>query len=334
MRQETLRRLISFGLLIVLLLIFSLTSSYFFTASNIITMLRENAPIGILAIGVTLAIISGGNDLSGGALLGMISMVCANLLYHTEVNSVIVVMFALILGVLCGALNGFLVSILRMPDFIATLSSSFVFRGLALVFAIRNETGMITNKVITDNLILTFGGSINGIYLSIMAFAIMVILGQFLLKRTRFGVAVYAIGTNRNSAELSGISFVKTKMGVFILSGLCASISSLFLMGRIRSVTPETGTNFEFEAISAVVIGGCAFSGGRGDMIGTLIGVLFMTVLENGLYKYDISTAFQSIINGGIIAIMLIFDAVYNEYMHNKLEKASVIAKEQKGGAH
>ena len=329
MRQETIRRLVSIGLLCVLTLFFGLTSEYFFTTNNIFTLLRESSITGIMAIGVSMVIITAGIDLSTGAMVGFISMLCANLLYYTTVPAEVIIIIALVVGVLCGYLNGFLVTVLRLPDFIATLSTQFLFRGLALIFAIRTATGMISNKVITNGTILLLGGSIDGVYLVTYAFLILAVVGQFLLKHTKLGNYTYAIGANRKSAELSGINFGKIKRTVFSITGLCCGIASLFLMGKMRSVTPDTGIGMEFDVIAAVVVGGCAFSGGRGDIFGTVIGTLFMNVLTNGIYKYNLPTAAQLIIKGSVIVVMVVFDSVYGSHMERKITKSGKLLEEQ-----
>jgi ribose/xylose/arabinose/galactoside ABC-type transport system permease subunit len=330
MHQATIRRIVSIGLLLVLVLIFGLTSSYFFTASNIYTLLRECATTGIIAVGVSFVIITAGIDLSTGALVGFVSMLSANLLYYTQLPASVIILISIIVGTLGGYLNGLLVTKLRLPDFIATLSTQFLFRGLALIFAIRTATGMISNKVITNRSILILGGSINGIYLATIAFLIIALVGQYILKRTKLGVYTYAVGANRKSSDLSGINSDKIKRAVFTITGFCCGVAALFLMGKMKSVTPDTGNGLEFDVIAAVVVGGCAFNGGRGDIVGTVIGALFMSVLTNGIYKYNLPTATQLIIKGSVIVIMIVFDSVYNKYMEEKIIKSNKRLEEAK----
>ncbi|MDO4548545.1 MAG: ABC transporter permease [Clostridia bacterium] len=332
MRQETLRRFVSLGLLILLVIIFGVTSDSFFTARNIYNLLRECSVIGILAIGVTMIIITGGNDLSCGSLMGAICMVIAHLIHYTEMNLATILFIAFLAAIAGGLLNGFSVAILRIPDFIATLSSKFIFIGVMYILAIRTEFGQITTESISDPFIRELGGRItsgplDGLYWCTLAFIAMVIIAQFILKNTRTGINIYAVGSNRNSAEISGISAVRTKFTVFLFSAICAFVGALFFLGRNRAAETASGIGLEFKAISATVIGGCAFSGGRGDMIGTLIGVLFMRVLENGILKFGFPTQTQQVITGVVIVAMLIFDAFYNEYMLKKTRKSSVIAE-------
>ncbi len=331
MRQETIRRLVSLGLLLVLILIFGLSSEYFFTSANIFKLLRECSIVGIISIGVSMVIITAGIDLSTGAIVGFSAMMCANLLYYTNLPVGLIMIITVVIGTLCGYLNGILVTVFRLPDFIATLSTQFIFRGLALICAIRTN-GVITNKVIENQNILLLGGSINGLYLVTMAFFVIAFVGQFILKKTKMGIYTYAVGANRKSAELSGIDTNKIKRFVFTLTGLCCGIAALFLMAKIGSVTSDTGNGLEFEVIAAVVVGGCAFSGGRGDVFGSVIGALFMAILSNGILKYNLPTATQLIVKGSVIVIMVIFDSVYNNYMEKKIQQKSKLLEEASVG--
>ncbi len=333
MRQETMRRMVSVGLLAILVVFFGITNEFFFTSSNIFTLLREASTTGIIAIGVSMVIITAGIDLSTGAMVGFISMVCANLLYYTNLPAGVIMLLAILMGICCGYLNGVLVTVLRLPDFIATLSTQFLFRGLALIFAIRSATGMISNKVINNYSILVLGGSINGVYLVTIAFFLLAVIGQLILKKTKLGTYTYAIGANKKSAELSGINYGRIKRSVFTITGFCCGIAALFLMGKMRSVTPDTGIGLEFDVIAAVVVGGCAFSGGRGDIFGTVVGALFMNVLTNGIYKYNLPTATQLIIKGTVIVAMIIFDSVYNKYMEEKITKSGKHLEDKEAAA-
>lgn len=331
MRQETIRRLVSLGLLLVLILIFGLTSEWFFTSANIFSLLRECSVVGIISVGVSMVIITAGIDLSTGAIIGFSSMICANLLYYTSLPAWLIMLVTIVIGVFCGYLNGVLVTVFRLPDFIATLSTQFIFRGLALICAIRTN-GIITNKVIDNRGILIMGGSINGLYLVTIVFLIIALIGQFILKKTKLGVYTYAVGANRKSAELSGIDAGKIKRAVFTLTGLCCGIAAIFLIAKIGSVTSDTGNGLEFEVIAAVVVGGCAFSGGRGDVFGSVIGALFMAILQNGILKYNLPTATQLIVKGGVIVIMVIFDSVYNRYMEKRILQKSKLLEEASAG--
>lgn len=333
MKQESLRRFISFGLLVALVLIFSLSSSTFMTKDNILNLLRESSIVGVLAIGITMVIITGGNDLSCGALLGLAAMAISRVLVVYELSVYVAFAVALVICLVGGLFNGFLVSVLRIPDFIATLASKFVFSGLTLVIALRSETGMITSKPLRDSVIRQLGQATSGgIYYSVIIFAVLAVIAQFILKNTKRGTYIYAIGSNRTSAELSGISFVKTKLFAFVVSGFCAFVSSLLFLGKLRAADVESGIGMEFQAISATVIGGCSFAGGHGDIVGSVIGVLFMKALENGMLKFNFSSEMQKVLSGAVIVIMLVFDAAYNKYMNERILKLSGLKREKMSG--
>lgn len=320
MRQEQMRRLISIASLIIIMLVFGLTSNSFFTQDNLLSILRECSVNGIIAIGVTYVIITAGIDLSTGAIVGVTGMLCANLLYNYNMSAGIVVLISIVAGLVCGLLNGFIITKLRVPEFIGTLSTQYLFRSMVFVFAIR-EAGVITNKKISNPGILIWGGSIDGIYLVTIAFIVLAIVGQIVLKKTKFGTYIYATGANRKSAELSGIDTNKVRMAVYIITGTLCGLAAVFQIGRVGSVTTDLGTGMEFEIIAAVVIGGCAFSGGRGDVFGSAIGAIFMAVLQNGILKYNLPTAAQLIVKGVVIVIMIVFDAVYNKMMQDRIQQ-------------
>lgn len=328
MRQETIRRMISFGLLVILVVIFSATTDAFLTWANITTLLRECSVIGILAIGVTMAIITGGNDLSCGHLMGTVCMVFAHLYYYTKLSLAMILLITLLAALAGGLLNGFCISVLQIPDFIATLSTQFIFTGMTYILAIRNEYGQISAAQINNRTMVALGGEIGGLYYVTLAFFGLAILAQIFLKKTKQGTYIYAIGANRKSAEYSGISFVKTKLTAFMISGLCAFVAAMFTIGRYRSNEVATGQTFALQAISATVIGGAAFTGGRGDMLGTVIGVLFMQVLRNGMRKYGFTTQTQAVVSGVVIVLVLVFDAYYNEYMRERTKRAAAAQRE------
>ena len=318
---------------VVMILIFGLTNRDFFSVGNMLNILRECGVVGAIAVGVALVIITSGIDLSTGAMIGLCGMISNYLMYNFGVPAPVIIVVSILVGLLCGALNGVIVTKLRVPEFIGTLSTQYLFRSLVFVFAIR-EAGVISNKKITDMGILILGGSINGFYLVTMVFIAAVVIGQIILKKTKFGTYVYATGANRKSAELSGIPTDKVRIGVYMITGFLVGIATLFSIGRIGSVTTDLGTGLEFDIISAVVIGGCAFSGGRGDVVGAAIGAVFMAVLQNGILKYNLPTATQLIVKGVVIVIMIVFDSAYNQMMQKRIMRK---AREQEemvtGGA-
>ncbi|MDO5702450.1 MAG: ABC transporter permease, partial [Lachnospiraceae bacterium] len=162
------------------------------------------------------------------------------------------------------------------------------------------------------------GGGVGKFYYVIMAMLVCVIVGQIVLKCTRYGTNLYSIGSNRKAATLSGINVEKTQMIAYIITGFTVAVGAVFTTARRQSATTAIGMDFEFNPIAAAVVGGVALSGGSGDVIGTMIGALFMATLENGVRKLDMNTAYQYVIKGVIIIAVVIFDATYKSRMDRK----------------
>lgn len=161
----------------------------------------------------------------------------------------------------------------------------------------------------------TIGGSSKGIPYVCVALVIFVVVGQIVLRYTRFGTNLYAVGANKKAATLSGINVERIRMMAFVITGFCTAVGAVFTTARLQSATTALGTDFEFSPIAAAVVGGVALSGGSGDVVGTLIGALFMATLENGVRKLDMNTAYQYVIKGVIIICVVMFDAVYKKRM-------------------
>jgi ribose transport system permease protein len=304
---------------VIFFVIFSCTSSNFLSLRNIFSILRDASIVGIISAGVTLVIITAGIDLSTGAILAVSCMTMANFYRYTTAPVWIIMIAGVTVGILCGFLNGAVVTRLKLPEFIATLAAQGIFRGLTYMTAIK-VNGNIINQPIRDYRFTMFAGNIHGLYYVTVAFIVVVILGQIVLRRTRFGTAVYAAGTNLKAAELSGINTNRVRLIVFVLTGLCCGIGSLFMIARLQTATTDFGVGMEFDVIAAVVVGGCALNGGRGDIVGSMIGAVFMAMLDNGIYKYQINTSLQPIIKGAIIVLVVIFDAWYRGYMDMKIQ--------------
>lgn len=314
MKQNTIRRIISLGMLFALIILFSATSDYFLSTGNFIAILRDASVVGIIGIGVTYVIITGGIDLSTGSMLALAGMVMANIYRYTAMPIWIMLLVGLLVGIVGGFINGFIVTKLELPAFIATLSTLGIYRAITYIIAIK-ENGIITSQPMKDYRFTLLGNAGGGIYYVTIAFFLLAILGQIVLKKTRFGTNLYATGSNLKAAQLSGINTNRVRALAFAVVGACVGIGSIFTTARLQSATAVLGEGLEFNVIAAVVVGGCALNGGRGDIVGTVIGALFMAVLDNGIYKYQINTAFQPIIKGLIIVAVMVFDSWYNKRM-------------------
>lgn len=309
-KQATVRKLVSLALVIAFALIFSMTTNYFFTWRNITTMLREVSVVGLLSVGVTFVIIGGGIDLSTGAVLGLGAMIASKLVTETMLPIWLIIIIVLAAGFVAGLINGLLVVRFELSEFIATFATMFVYRGIVYLLAYRANGHLIT-KSITDRAYLSIGGNIGGIYYMSFVWVLIIVVSYLVLKKTRFGTYVYAVGTSRKSSLFSGINVGKIKIATFIISSMCAALAGVFMLAWQGSAGLDTGFGMEFQAIAAVVVGGIVLSGGRGDTLGVAIGSIFMIMIVNGLYKYGLPTQVQTIVYGAVIIVMSIFDSVY-----------------------
>ncbi len=290
--------------LAILVVIFSLLSSNFLTAGNMINLFRQIAINGLIAIGMTMVITTGGIDLSVGSILGLTAMVSAYLM-TSGVPPIIAILVCLALGALLGLVNGFIIAQYKLQAFIVTLATMTTFRGLTYVIS---NGKPISN--ISDSSIFGFigKGDILGIPIPIFIFFIAFAIAFVVLNKTVFGRNVYATGGNETAAKLSGVDVKKTHIMVYVISGLLAALAGLILISRLNSAQPTLGDGYELDAVAAVVIGGTSLAGGRGRISGTLIGILILGVISNGLNIIGVSSFYQEIVKGLIILVAVFLD--------------------------
>ncbi len=324
MKQTTIRRLISLGLLLVLIILFSLLSGrLFFNADNFVNIVRDASVVGIVGVGVTMAIITAGIDLSTGSIMALVAMTMANIYAYTLWPIPVMLLLGLVVGVAAGLLNGYIIGYLQVPEFIGTLATMGAFRSLTYVIAITDQNGVIQSQPMTVYSFASLGYALGYFYLVTIAMIVFVVAGQIILKYTRFGTNVYAVGASKKAARLSGINVEKTQLIVYGISGFCCAVGGIFTAARLQSATAALGDGFEFNPIAAAVVGGVALSGGSGDVVGTLIGALFMATLENGVLKLNMNTAYQYVIKGVIIILVVMFDSAYKARMSKKAKEMS-----------
>jgi inositol transport system permease protein len=295
-----------------LLAIFSPNNS-FLKPQNLINVVRQISVIGLLALGVTVAIISTGIDLSLGSVLGFAAVVTASFVQQPDWKEAIYpgAQFPAIVGVLAGIgvglslgfVNGALIAFTRIPPFIATLGMMQIARGLAYIYS--NGRPVST---LNDDFLFIGQGSLLGVPVPILVFGTVVVLAHIMLGYTRFGRHVYAIGGNETAARVSGVNLNRTKVLIYMFSGLMAGLGGIVLTSRVGSATPALGIGFELDAIAAAVIGGTSFAGGIGTVWGTVIGALIIGVMNNGLDLLNVSPFYQLIVKGSIIIIAIIID--------------------------
>ena len=305
--KENLAILVAFIILCVGL---SIATPAFFTKDNILNVLRQVATNSNLAIGLTMAIIIGGIDLSVGAVLAFSGLLCASFI-SDGMNLGLAVLLAFTLGALFGLLNGLIIAYTNMPPFVVTLATQNIARGIVNVYA-NGQPISASNPVFNFLGVGYFLGIPLPVIYSFVLLAVMILI----LGRSKFGRQLYAVGGNEEAARFSGINIKKVKIIVYTLCGALASFSGIILAARMYSGQPTAGDGFELDAIAASVLGGVSFSGGVGKLGGTIIGVLVLGVLTNGLNLLNINSFWQYIIKGIIILL-----AVYLDILKKRREK-------------
>ena len=320
MSQQTASRALAlikqYGIILVLLIMvaaLSLIQPAFRTPANILNILNQTAIFGIMAVGMTFVIISGGIDLSVGSVLALSGVIMGAMAQTADASTpiwanfgpfpfVIALLVALVIGSFCGGVSGSLIAKTRIPPFIATLAMMTVARSLALI---------VTGGRPISGLHPGFefiGSRVGGIPVPVLIYLAVILVGWVLLNNTKFGKCVYALGSNRAAAEISGINVNATLIKVYMLSGFFAALAAIVFSARTLSAHPGAATGFELTAIAAATIGGTSHSGGIGTMWGAVVGALILAVLRNGLTLLGVHAHWQGVTEGAIIAIAVIID--------------------------
>ena len=283
-------------------LVMSLLSDRFLTLPNLINIARQVSINAIIAMGVTLVILTGGIDLSVGSLVALTGCV-AILSMELPGADFTGIMIGLGVGAAAGLLNGILIAYARIPPFIGTLAMLTMARGTALVIT---EGQPIVRF---DSPYRWFGdGMVGGVPVPVLLMVLILAVTYFILRHTPLGSYIYATGGNEEAARLSGVKVTRIKSLVYLISGLYAGISGMVLAGRLGSAQPNTGEGFELDAIAAVVLGGTSLMGGKGSIWGTLIGAFIIGVLNNGFNLLNVSPFYQLIAKGAVIILAVLVD--------------------------
>jgi ribose/xylose/arabinose/galactoside ABC-type transport system permease subunit len=289
--------------LVALSAVLSILSPHFFTVSNLLNVAQQTSVNAIIAAGMTFVIISGGIDLSVGSIVAISGIATASVL-EREGATIFGILAGLAAGAACGLGNGLLITLGRLPPFIATLGMMSVARGMALVASGGRPISGFSEE---------FRAIATGEYFFTPA-PVWIVLGVYLLAhlvltRTKFGRYVYAIGGNQEAARLSGVAVRFHKTTVYVICGLGSGLAASILTARLNSAQPIAGIMYELDAIAAVVIGGTSLMGGEGSLAGTLVGALIMGVLRNGLNLLGVSSFLQQIVIGLVIIVAVLVDA-------------------------
>lgn len=292
--------------LLVLGAALSILTDRFLSFSNLANVGQQIAVISIVALGATFVIIAGGIDLSVGSVVALSSVVFALAFSNAGLAWPIAVLAALATGIAVGVVNGLFVTLGRLPAFIATLATLSMARGLALVVSEGRPISGFPDEFRT----ITSGRIVGDVPVSIGLTIVLFVLGGLALRHTVFGRAVYAVGGSEEVARLSGIRIVRLKVAIYALAGFCAAVGGLVLTSRLNSAQPVAGQGLELDVIAAVVIGGASLSGGQGTAFGTLLGALIIGVLRNGLNLLNVSSFWQQVAVGAVIAAAVMTDTL------------------------
>ena len=298
-RHEIKAWLARYGLLLAFALIcagLAVASPNFLTMQNLLIVVRQISINGILAVGVTFVLLTGGVDLSLGSVVALTGVVAASYAHPGEFPVLVPIALGMLAGTACGAVNGTVISFGRIAPFIVTLGMMTVARGLALVLSGGRPVSNLSREFTTIG-----SGDVLGIPLPVAILAGVAIVSHVVLSNTRLGRYVYAVGGNEHAARAAGINVTGVKIVAYTVCGALAGLAGVVLASRITTGQPNAGIAYELDAIAAVVIGGTSLSGGVGGIRGTILGALLMGVINNGLDLLNVSSYYQQIVKGLII---------------------------------
>lgn len=306
-----LHRLLAFSGLIALVVVFSLASPNFMQTQNVLAILQATSVNGVLAVAATLVIITGGIDLSVGTLMTFCAVICGVILTYWGLPLPLGVLGAILAGTAVGLVSGTIIAKLKVPPFIATLGMMLILKGLSLVISGTRPIYFNDTPGFTQIAQGSFVGAIipalpipNGV---VILFAVA-LLAAFVLSRTALGRYTFALGSNEEAVRLSGVNVDRWKIAVYATAGAICGVAGLLIASRLNSAQPALGQGYELDAIAAVVIGGTSLSGGRGTVLGTLIGALIISVLANGLRILSVAQEWQTVVTGTIIILAVYAD--------------------------
>lgn len=320
---SALHRLSALVTLLLLILVFSFTSPAFLSVNNGLTVLLQTSVIGLLAIGMTMVIITGGIDLSVGSVLALAGVV-TGLLMKAGLPVMPAMAFGVVTGSFCGFLNGLVITKMRITPFVATLGMMMIARGVALqltgaapISRLGDTFGWLGNGALFRMVEMQENGFPKVIFPGIpypaLLLLVMAILGAYCLQRRQIGRHIFSVGSHEEAARLSGVNVDRTKIWAYTASGALAGIAGMVLMSRLVTVQPNEGVMYELDAIAASVIGGASLMGGVGSISGSMIGAFIIGVLRNGLNMAGTSAFIQQIIIG-----VVVIGAVYIDQLRNR----------------
>lgn len=302
-----LRKYGTISILIIMCAALTIITPNFLKVRNLLNIVKQISIYAIMGCGLTMVIITGGIDLSAGAVVAVAGMVFGTLNMTMGIPMIAAIILTLLVGALIGMFNGSMVAFFNIPAFVATLGSKLALFGIALIINDKPISGF-------DQSFLFLGqGSFCGIPVLIFFLLVVGMISHYLLKHTKFGRYVYAIGGNSEAARVSGINIRKTLVSVYVYNGILQALAGILLASRIMTSSPNSGDGFEMEGITGAVIGGASLAGGSGTIMGTIIGTLIVGVLNNGLDLMLVDAYTQQVLKGMIIIAAVIFDQIKNK---------------------
>lgn len=305
--SEVSHKLIILGVFVLLVIFFTIMRPNYLRYDNIMTILLSTCVNGLLAIGVSFVIVTGGIDISVGTVMTFSSVMSGVALTRWGFPLPLAILFGFLVGAFAGAVNGFGVTKMLLPPFIATMAMQMITKGLSLVVSgikpIYFSSEPIYQKIATGQFL-----GIKGFYNAIIIFLVVAIIAYIIFSKTLIGRYALSIGSNKEATRLSGINVDNWTIAIYSLAGLFAAIGGLIMSSRLNSAQPQLGPGYELEAIAAAVIGGNSLTGGEGSISGTVIGALIISSLTNGLRIMSVSTEIQSAIVGLVLALAVYFD--------------------------
>lgn len=296
--------------LLVLCVLLAIMSPVFLTGGNLINILQQVTVNGVLAVGISVVIFTGGIDISVGSILALVGIIMGKLMVDMGIHPVIAIAAGMLVGLACGTFNGLMISKYKLQPMIATLGMMSMARGAALTIA--------NGKTITGyskGFRWIGSGMIPGtkIPVQIIFMLILYAVAFYIMKYRKFGRYIYAIGGNEEATRLSGINVTKYKMLAYTVSGFTCALASIVLVSKLNSAQSSAGEGYEMDAIASAVIGGASLTGGFGSVWGTLMGAIIIGVIRNGLNLLNVSSYLQQLILGAVIIVAVLFDSYKNQ---------------------
>lgn len=324
----------TFIVLIILVIFFSFASPTFLTSKSLLLIAKHVALYGILGIGMTYVIITGGIDLSVGAVVGLSGMIAGGLIneglkmfgYTLYFNVPMIVLITVICGAVIGIVNGFLITKFNVAPFIATLGMMYVARGFAMLRSNgATFSNIVGNPALGNTGFEIFGRDIMGLPVGALILVVIAALAAVVLKKTAFGWHVFSIGGNERAAKLSGVKVNKVKLCVYMFSGACAAVVGIITASQLVAAHPASGESWEMNAIAAAVLGGTSMAGGIGTIGGTIVGAFVIGVINDGMVMCGVSEFWQMVIKG----LVIVFAVIIDQFQRNLQAKMALQARNE-----